>query len=153
MKAPIPPFSFDTATQKVRMAENIWNGRNPDIVVLAYSENTYWRNRDQFISGREQAHAFLTQKWTKEREYKLIKELWSYNNDVIAVRFAYEWHDDMQQWWRSYGNENWKFDAQGYMTHRYASINDVAILKEDRLFLWEGDNRPDDYSGLTKLGL
>lgn len=152
-RPPLPPFTHETATQKVRMAEDGWNGRDPDKVVLAYSEDTVWRNRANFPVGREQAHQFLRKKWATEHEYRLIKELWAYTENRIAVRFAYEWHDDSGQYYRSYGNENWEFNQQGLMTKRFASINDLLINKSDRKFLWPQGKRPDKHPSLTDLGL
>ncbi|WP_289028639.1 nuclear transport factor 2 family protein [uncultured Paraglaciecola sp.] len=152
-RPPLPPFTEDTAKQKVRMAEDGWNGRNPDKVVLAYSEDTQWRNRNEFPVGRKQAHAFLTKKWATEHEYRLIKELWAFTDNRIAVRFAYEWHDDSGQYYRSYGNENWEFDEQGLMQKRYASINDLAIKESERKFLWPLGRRPDTHPSLSELGL
>jgi nuclear transport factor 2 (NTF2) superfamily protein len=153
LRPPLPPFTLETATQKVRMAEDGWNGRDPDKVVLAYSEDTVWRNRADFPVGREQAHQFLSKKWAKEHEYRLIKELWAYTENRIAVRFAYEWHDDSGQYYRSYGNENWEFNQQGLMTKRFASINDLPINKSDRKFLWPQGRRPDNHPSLSDLGL
>ena len=133
-KPPFPPFNMETAKEKVQMAENAWNGKDPEKVALAYTVNTEWRNRDLFINGREEVKAFLKNKWTKEHEYKLKKELWAFTDNRIAVRFEYEWHDDSGQWFRSYGNENWEFNANGLMQKRYASINDLKIkLSERRL--------------------
>jgi uncharacterized protein len=152
-KAPLPPFTPETAAQKVRMAEDAWNTRDPDRVVLVYTEDTRWRNRTEFPTGREQVREFLQRKWAKELEYRLIKELWACAGDRIAVRFAYEWHDDAGQWFRSYGNENWRFDAQGYMTHRYASINDVPIAETERRFFWPLGRRPDDHPDLSGFDL
>lgn len=152
-RPPLPPFSEETAKQKVRMAEDGWNGRNPDKVVMAYSEDTVWRNRDEFPIGREQAHAFLSRKWATEHEYRLIKELWAYTDNRIAVRFAYEWHDDSGQYYRSYGNENWEFNELGLMQKRFASINDLKIDKSERKFLWPQGRRPDDHPSLSDLGL
>ncbi|MEJ2653906.1 MAG: nuclear transport factor 2 family protein [Acidihalobacter sp.] len=152
-KAPLPPFTPETAAQKVRMAEDAWNTRDPDRVVLVYTEDTRWRNRAEFPTGREQVREFLQRKWAKELEYRLIKELWACAGDRIAVRFAYEWHDDAGQWFRSYGNENWRFDAQGYMTHRYASINDVPIAETERRFFWPLGRRPDDHPDLSEFDL
>ncbi len=131
-KLPLPPFDFVTATQKVQMAEDAWNSKNPEKVSLAYTIDTEWRNRSVFINGREEAKAFLTAKWDKELDYKLKKELWAYTDNKIAVRFEYEWHDDSGQWFRSYGNENWEFDENGFMAKRYASINDIKIDESDR---------------------
>ena len=131
-RPPLPPFTFETATQKARLAEDAWNSRDPARVALAYTEASQWRNRSEFFSGRAAIAAFLTRKWEKEHEYRLIKELWGFHESRIAVRFQYEWHDDDGQWWRSYGNELWHFDADGYMSRREASINDVAITEADR---------------------
>lgn len=152
-KPPLPPFSIETAAQKVRMAEDAWNSRDPDRVVQVYTEDTQWRNRAEFPVGREAVHAFLTRKWAKELEYRLIKELWATSDNRIAVRFAYEWHDDSGQWFRSYGNENWEFNSFGLMQRRFASINDLPIKAENRLFHWESGRRPDDHPGLSDLGL
>ncbi|WP_394752059.1 DUF1348 family protein [Crenothrix sp.] len=152
-RPPFPPFTFDTATQKVRMAEDGWNNRNPERVALAYSVDSSWRNRAEFPVGREQIIEFLSQKWAKEHEYRLIKELWAFNGNRIAVRFAYEWHNDNGAWFRSYGNENWEFDENGLMRRRYASINDLAIQETDRKFHWPQGRRPDDHPGLSELGL
>jgi len=152
-RPPFPPFTHETATQKVRMAEDGWNGRNPEKVALAYTVDSLWRNRAEFPHGREQIVAFLTQKWAKEHEYRLIKELWAYTDNRIAVRFAYEWHNDDGQWFRSYGNENWEFDENGLMQKRYASINDLAILESERKFHWPQGRRPDEHPGLSELGL
>lgn len=152
-KPPLPPFTFETATQKVRMAEDAWNSRDPERVVQVYTEDTRWRNRAEFPVGRAQVHAFLQRKWATEHEYRLIKELWATTNNRIAVRFAYEWHNDAGQWFRSYGNENWEFNEFGLMQRRFASINDLLITDEDRLFHWELGRRPDDHAGLTELGL
>ena len=134
IKSPVPPFTHETATQKVRMAEDAWNSRDPDRVVLVYTDDTCWRNRSEFPSGREEVRQFLKRKWSKEHEYRLIKELWAFTEHRIAVRFAYEWHDDAGNWFRSYGNENWEFDANGFMQRRFASINDLAIKANDRKF-------------------
>lgn len=152
-KPPLPPFTPETAVQKVRMAEDAWNTRDPNRVVLVYTEDTCWRNRAEFPVGREQVREFLRRKWAKEMEYRLIKELWACADNRIAVRFAYEWHDDSGQWFRSYGNENWRFDPQGYMTHRYASINDLPIKNGERRFFWPLGRRPDSHPGLSELGL
>jgi nuclear transport factor 2 (NTF2) superfamily protein len=152
-RPPFPPFIFDTATQKVRMAEDGWNNRNPERVALAYTVDSQWRNRAEFPVGREQIIEFLTQKWAKEHEYRLIKELWAFNGNRIAVRFAYEWHNDNGDWFRSYGNENWEFDENGLMRRRYASINDLAIKETDRKFYWPQGRRPDEHPGLSELGL
>jgi len=152
-RPPLPPFTHETAAQKVRMAEDGWNGRNPEKVALAYTVDSQWRNRVEFPVGREQIIAFLTQKWAKEHEYRLIKELWAYEGNRIAVRFAYEWHNDNDEWFRSYGNENWEFDQNGLMQRRYACINDLPIKESDRQFHWPLGRRPDDHPGLSDLGL
>jgi uncharacterized protein len=149
----IPPFTLETAIQKVRRAEDGWNSRNPEQVSLVYTPDSRWRNRDEFINGREQIVQFLTRKWQKEQEYRLIKELWAFTGDRIAVRFAYEWKDSSGAWFRSYGNENWEFDAAGLMKARHASINDLAIAEADRLFHWPQGRRPDEHPGLSDLGL
>ncbi|WP_316237995.1 nuclear transport factor 2 family protein [Bradyrhizobium sp. SZCCHNR1015] len=148
-----PPFTLQTATQKVRMAEDGWNSRDPERVSLVYTPDSRWRNRAEFITGRAEIVAFLTRKWAKELDYRLIKEIWAHSDDRIAVRFAYEWHDDSGNWFRSYGNENWEFDAQGLMQRRYACINDLLIKAADRKFHWPLGRRPDDHPGLTELGL
>lgn len=153
IKLPIPPFTADTAAQKVRMAEDAWNSRDPDRVVLVYTEDTRWRNRAEFPQGREQVKEFLQRKWAKELQYRLIKELWAFTDNLIAVRFAYEWHDETNQWFRSYGNENWEFNVQGFMQRRFASINDLPIAASERKFLWPLGRRPDDHPGLSELGL
>lgn len=150
---PLPPFTRETAMQKVRMAEDGWNGRNPEKVAMAYTVDSQWRNRNEFPKGRAEIVDFLERKWAKEHEYRLIKELWAFEGNRIAVRFAYEWHDDAGQWWRSFGNENWEFDENGLMQKRYASINDLAIQESDRLFHWPQGRRPDDHEGLSELGL
>ena len=152
-KPPLPPFTTDTAIQKVRMAEDAWNSRDPDRVVLVYTKDTQWRNRSEFPVGREQVRQFLVRKWAKELEYRLIKELWACSGNRIAVRFAYEWHDDSGNWFRSYGNENWEFNDQGFMQRRYASINDLPISAAERKFFWPLGRRPDDHPGLSELGL
>ncbi|MGC1270970.1 MAG: nuclear transport factor 2 family protein [Croceibacterium sp.] len=152
-RPPLPPFTAETAAQKVRAAEDGWNGRDPAKVAQAYTADSQWRNRDTFLSGRAEIAAFLTAKWDKEREYRLIKELWAFTDNRIAVRFAYEWHDLNGQWYRSYGNENWEFDGEGYMAQRHASINDLAITEDQRLFHWPHGPRPADHPGLTGLGL
>ena len=152
-KPPLPPFTPETAAQKVRMAEDAWNSRDPDRVVQVYTEDTIWRNRAEFPIGREQVHAFLQRKWAKELDYRLIKELWTTAGNRIAVRFAYEWHDDANNWFRSYGNENWEFNQYGLMQNRFASINDLPIKGQDRLFHWPLGRRPDDHPGLSELGL
>ncbi len=152
-RPPFPPFTRETAAQKVRMAEDGWNNRDPEKVALAYTPDSQWRNRHEFPKGRDEIVAFLKRKWAKEQEYRLIKELWAFEGNRIAVRFAYEWHDDAGQWWRSYGNENWEFDENGLMQKRYASINDLAINEADRLFHWPHGRRPDDHKSLSELGL
>ena len=152
-RPPLPPFTEETAKQKVRAAEDGWNNRNPEKVSMAYTPDSQWRNRNEFFSGREEIQAFLERKWEKEQDYRLIKELWAYTDNRIAVRFAYEWHDDAGQWYRSYGNENWEFDQNGYMKIRRASINDLAISEEERLFRWPPGPRPADHPSLTDLGL
>ncbi len=152
-RPPFPPFTRETAMQKVRMAEDGWNNRDPEKVALAYTADSQWRNRNEFLKGRAEIVEFLKRKWAKEHEYRLIKELWAFEGNRIAVRFAYEWHDEAGQWWRSYGNENWAFDENGLMQKRYASINDLAIPASDRLFHWSQGRRPDDYKGLSDLGL
>jgi nuclear transport factor 2 (NTF2) superfamily protein len=149
----VPPFTRETAIQKVRKAEDGWNSRDPQRVSLAYTVDSRWRNRSEFVTGREQIVQFLTRKWAKEQEYRLIKELWAFDGARIAVRFAYEWHDDAGSWFRSYGNENWEFDDEGIMHHRHASINDLPIKESDRLFHWLLGRRPDDHKGLSELGL
>ena len=152
-KPPVPPFTPETAIQKVRMAEDAWNTRDPDRVVLVYTGDTRWRNRAEFPVGREQVRQFLTRKWAKELDYRLIKELWACAGNRIAVRFAYECHDDSGNWSRSYGNENWEFNEQGFMTRRFASINDLPIKEAERKFFWLLGRRPDDHPGLSDLGL
>ena len=152
-RPPFPPFTIETATQKVRAAEDGWNSRDPQRVSLAYTPDSYWRNRATFVNGRAEIVAFLTAKWTRELEYRLIKELWACSENRIAVRFAYEWHDDSGNWFRSYGNENWEFDAAGLMARRFACINDLPILEADRKFHWPQGRRPDDHPGLSELGL
>ncbi|MGC4034031.1 MAG: nuclear transport factor 2 family protein [Tepidisphaeraceae bacterium] len=152
-RPPLPPFDRVEAVQKVRMAENAWNGRDPAAVALAYTPDSVWRNRSEFFSGREAITLFLKQKWEKESEYRLIKELWSFHNNRIAVRFCYEWHDAGGQWYRSYGNENWEFADNGLMRARHASINDVPIAETDRKFRWPLGPRPSDHPGLSELGL
>ena len=152
-KPPLPPFSLETATQKVRMAEDAWNSRDPDRVVLVYTDDTVWRNRAEFPVGREQVREFLQRKWSKELDYRLIKEIWAFTENHIAVRFAYEWHDQSGQWFRSYGNENWEFNAQGFMMRRFASINDLAIQETERKFFWDLGRRPDEHPSLSDLGL
>jgi nuclear transport factor 2 (NTF2) superfamily protein len=152
-RPPLPPFTAETAALKVRLAEDGWNTRDPDRVVLAYTPDTVWRNRAEFPVGREQARALLQRKWARELDYRLIKELWAFAGHRIAVRFAYEWHDDSGHWFRSYGNENWEFDAAGLMARRFASINDLPIQAADRKFHWPLGRRPDDHPGLSELGL
>jgi nuclear transport factor 2 (NTF2) superfamily protein len=152
-RPPLPPFTAETAAQKVRLAEDAWNGRDPEKVALAYSSDSRWRNRAEFLQGRAEIAAFLTRKWARELDYRLIKELWAFTDDRIAVRFAYEWRDDTGQWFRSYGNENWEFDELGHMRKRIASINDLPIAEGDRLFRWPQGRRPDDHPGLSELGL
>jgi nuclear transport factor 2 (NTF2) superfamily protein len=152
-KPPLPPFTHETAAQKVRMAEDAWNTRDPDRVVLVYTEDTRWRNRSEFPVGRAEVRQFLVRKWAKELDYRLIKELWASAGNRIAVRFAYEWHDDSGHWYRSYGNENWEFNEQGFMMRRFASINDLPIRESDRKFFWPLGRRPDDHPGLSELDL
>lgn len=152
-RPPLPPFSQETAAQKARMAEDAWNTRDPGKVALAYTENSHWRNRAEFFSGRTAIAEFLRRKWTREMEYRLIKEVWAFTDNRIAVRFAYEWRDDSNNWFRSYGNENWEFDAHGLMRRRVASINDQAITESERKFRWPQGQRPDDHPGLSDLGL
>ena len=153
-RPPLPPFTAETAAKKARMAEDAWNTRDPERVSLAYTEDSTWRNRAEFLRGRMAIAAFLKRKWERELDYRLIKELWAFSADRIAVRFAYEWHDDSGQWFRSYGNENWEFDAHGYMQRRIASINDLGIQSADRKFHWPAPGpRPADHAGLSDLGL
>ena len=152
-KPPLPPFTAGTAAQKARMAEDAWNSRDPDRVVQVYTEDTVWRNRAEFPVGREQVRGFLQRKWARELDYRLIKEVWAFTDNRIAVRFAYEWHDDSGHWYRSYGNENWEFNAQGFMQRRFASINDLPIARGERKFHWPLGRRPDDHPGLSDLGL
>ena len=152
-KPPVPPFTPETAAQKVRMAEDAWNTRDPDRVVLVYTEDTRWRNRSEFPVGREEVRQFLVRKWAKELDYRLIKELWACTGNRIAVRFAYECHDDSGNWFRAYGNENWEFNEQGFMMRRFASINDLPISESERKFFWPLGRRPDDHPGLSDLGL
>jgi nuclear transport factor 2 (NTF2) superfamily protein len=152
-RPPFPPFTAETAAQKARLAEDAWNSRDPAKVSLAYTPDSVWRNRAEFFEGREAIFQFLTRKWAKELEYRLIKELWAFAGDRIAVRFAYEWHDDSGQWYRSYGNENWEFDAAGLMRRRIASINDLPITAGERKFHWPQGRRPDEHPGLGALGL
>jgi nuclear transport factor 2 (NTF2) superfamily protein len=152
-RPPLPPFDLISAATKVRMAEDAWNSRDPDRVALAYTVDSRWRNRDQFLQGHEAIIEFLKRKWSREQSYRLIKELWAVTGHRIAVRFVYEWHDEQGQWWRSHGNENWAFDDHGFMAERHASINDVAISDDQRLFHWAQGRRPDDHPGLSDLGL
>ncbi|HQT00638.1 MAG: hypothetical protein B7Y26_00935 [Hydrogenophilales bacterium 16-64-46] len=152
-KPPLPPFTEDTARQKVRLAEDAWNSRDPARVVQVYSEDTRWRNRTEFPVGRAEVQRFLERKWARELDYRLIKELWACADNRIAVRFAYEFHDDAGQWFRAYGNENWEFNAQGLMLRRYASINDLPIAQAERKFFWPLGRRPDEHPGLSDLGL
>ena len=152
-RPPLPPFTRETAIEKVRLAEDGWNSRDPRRVSLAYTVDSAWRNRAEFIHGREQIVEFLSRKWVKEIDYRLIKELWAFEGARIAVRFAYEWHDDSGQWFRSYGNENWEFDEDGLMLKRYASINDLPIQASERKFHWPLGRRPDEHAGLSELGL
>lgn len=150
---PLPPFSKATAVEKVRLAEDGWNSRNPAKVTLAYTPDSKWRNRAEFPQGRAEIEEFLTRKWNKELEYRLIKELWAYTDNRIAVRYAYEYHDDSGNWFRAYGNENWEFDEHGFMASRHASINEKPIIEEERKFRWPLGRRPDDHPGLSDLGL
>lgn len=152
-KPPCPPFTAETAAQKVRAAEDGWNSRDPARVALAYTPDSVWRNRSEFLTGRADIESFLKQKWQRELDYRLIKELWAHDGNRIAVRFAYEWHDRSGQWYRSYGNENWEFEGNGLMRRRIASINDLPIREEDRKFHWSLGRRPDDHPGLSDLGL
>ena len=152
-RPPLPPFTLDTAIQKVRMAEDAWNTRDPQRVALAYTVDSEWRNRVEFPTGRDQIAALLERKWAREMDYRLIKELWAFADNRIAVRFAYEWHDDGGQWFRSYGNENWEFDPHGLMQRRFASINDRQITEGERKYHWPLGPRPADHPGLTELGL
>jgi nuclear transport factor 2 (NTF2) superfamily protein len=152
-RPPVPPFTLETAVEKVRKAEDAWNTRDPARVALAYSADSVWRNRTEFLVGREAIVAFLTRKWTRELDYRLIKEIWAFQNNRIAVRFAYEWHDDSLNWFRSYGNENWEFDADGLMRRRIASINDLPIAANERKYHWPLGPRPGDHPSLSDLGL
>lgn len=152
-RPPFPPFTAETAAQKVRAAEDGWNSRDPERVALAYTADSQWRNRAEFITGRAEIVAFLKRKWVRELDYRLIKEVWAFSDKRIAVRFAYEWRDDSGQWFRSYGNENWEFDANGLMHRRFASINDLPVDKTSRKFHWPLGRRPDDHPGLSELGL
>jgi nuclear transport factor 2 (NTF2) superfamily protein len=152
-RPPLPPFTAETAAQKARMAEDAWNSRDPARVALAYTPDSRWRNRSEFLVGRPAIEAFLARKWAKEHDYRLIKEVWAFRDNRIAVRFAYEWHDGAGAWSRSYGNENWEFDDAGLMRLRIASINDVPIAATERLFHWPAGRRPDDHPSLSDLGL
>lgn len=152
-RPPVPPFTRESAIQKVRGAEDSWNSRDPGKVALAYSVDSRWRNRAEFLNGRSEIVAFLSRKWAKELDYRLIKELWTFTGNRIAVRFAYEWHDDSGQWYRSYGNENWEFNDAGFMTTRFASINDLPIAESERKYRWPLGRRPDEHAGLSDLGL
>jgi nuclear transport factor 2 (NTF2) superfamily protein len=152
-RPPLPPFTFETSTEKVRKAEDAWNTRNPEKVSLAYTPDSRWRNRSEFLTGRAEIVAFLTRKWQREHEYRLTKELWTFAGNRIAVRFAYEFHNDADQWFRSYGNENWEFDESGLMRLRIASINDLAIAEADRKFHWPQGRRLDEWPSLTEMGL
>ena len=152
-RPPLPPFTDETAAQKARLAEDAWNSRDPGRVALAYTPDSQWRNRVEFLAGRAEIEAFLTRKWEREQQYRLIKEVWSFNENRIAVRFAYEYRDDSRQWYRAYGNENWQFDANGLMERRIASINEHPIAEADRKFRWPLGRRPDDHPGLSALGL
>ena len=152
-RPPLPPFTAETAAQKARAAEDAWNTRDPERVSLAYTPDSHWRNRTEFLNGREEIQAFLTRKWTRELEYRLVKEVWGFRGNRMAVRFCYECHDAAGQWFRAYGNELWEFDAKGLMAQRVASINDTPIDEADRLFHWPLGRRPDDHAGLSELGL
>lgn len=153
IRPPTPPFTEEAAAQKVRAAENAWNNQNPEKIALAYTIDSIWRNRTEFLQGRTEIEQFLKRKWTKELDYRLIKELWAFHDARIAVRFAYEWHDGSGNWFRSYGNENWEFDMNGLMKRRIASINDLPISEQDRKFHWPLGQRPDNHAGLSDLGL
>lgn len=152
-RPPLPPFTAETAALKARKAEDAWNSRDPDVVVQAYTADTQWRNRSEFLRGQAAIHTFLVRKWQREQDYRLIKEVWAFAGNRIAVRFAYEWHDSSGQWFRSYGNENWAFDDAGLMRQRIASINDLAISERERKFHWPPGRRPDEHPGLGELGL
>lgn len=152
-RPPLPPFTEETAIEKVRLAEDGWNNRDPAKVALAYTPDSTWRNRAEFITGRAEIEAFLTRKWNRELDYRLIKELWAWHENKIAVRYAYEWRDDSGHWFRSYGNENWEFDEAGLMRNRFASINDLPITETERLYHWPLGRRPDDHPDLSDLGL
>jgi len=153
IRHPVPPFTYESAVQKVRLAEDGWNSRDPEKVALAYTSDSRWRNRAEFPVGRAEIVQLLTRKWDRELDYRLIKELWAFSDNRIAVRYAYEWRDDAGNWFRSYGNENWEFDENGLMRNRHASINDRPIREQDRLFHWPLGRRPDDHKGLSELGL
>ena len=152
-RPPLPPFTFETAVQKVRAAEDGWNNSDPQKVSMAYTAGSQWRNRAEFVTGRDEIAGLLTRKWNRELDYRLIKEIWAFSSHRIAVRFAYEWHDDAGNWFRSYGNENWEFDDNGLMAVRHASINDLPIKAEDRKYFWPLGRRPDDHPSLSELGL
>jgi nuclear transport factor 2 (NTF2) superfamily protein len=152
-RPPLPPFTHETAAQKVRLAEDAWNTRDPERVASAYTEDSRWRNRAEFLDGRAEIVAFLARKWKRELDYRLAKEVWAFRDNRIAVRFAYEWHDDSGNWFRSYGNENWEFDEHGLMRRRIASINDLPIAESDRKYRWPLGKRPEEHPGLTELGL
>ena len=152
-RPPLPPFTFETAVQKVRAAEDGWNNRDPQKVSMAYSAGSQWRNRAEFVTGRDEIAGLLTRKWNRELNYQLIKKIWAFSSHRIAVRFAYEWHDDARNWFRSYGNENWEFDDNGLMAVRHASINDLPMEAEERKYFWPLGRRPDDHPGLSDLGL
>lgn len=152
-RPPLPPFTAETAVEKVRIAEDAWNSRDPEAVSRAYTTESRWRNRSVFLNGRDEIVVFLTEKWQTENEYRLIKELWAFTANRIAVRFAYEWRDNAGQWFRAYGNENWEFDEDGLMAARHASINDVPIAEPERLFHWPQGRRPEDHPSLSELGL
>ncbi len=152
-RPPLPPFTLDSAILKVRLAEDGWNSRNPEKIALAYTPDSQWRNRAEFVTGREQIVPFLDRKWKKELDYRLIKELWAHDGNRIAVRYAYEWHDDSGNWFRTYGNENWEFDENGLMARRFACLNDMPIKESERKFFWPLGRRPDDHPSLSDLGL
>src|SRR6266704_2196014 len=151
-RPPLPPFTAETAAQKARLAEDAWNTRDPLLVAMAYTEDSRWRNRDDFLTGRKAIEEFLAKKWKRELDYRLIKELWAFHGNRIAVRFAYEWHDESDRWFRSYGNENWEFSDDGLMASRFASINDIPIVRSERKYHWVVGRRPDDHPGLSDLG-
>ena len=153
VRKPLPPFTYESALQKIRMAEDGWNGQNPNKIALAYSKDSIWRNRNEFVTGRNEIIQLLSRKWEKESNYRLIKELWAYSDHRIAVRFAYEYQGEQGQWFRAYGNENWQFNNQGLMTHRHASINDLEIAESERKFFWPQGIRPLDHPSLSDLGL